>query len=244
VSLIDRRQPQIAIPDNPAAALFQREWHTYRKMVDHNYLFHSEVYARLRQILLDEAPPRFRFLDIACGDAGAIVTALKGTSIANYHGIDLSRTAIDIAGKSLAALACPVELREGDLAEALHEWSEPIDVAWIGLSLHHFHTPAKLDLMREVRRVLRPGGLFLIYENTSRDGEDRESWLRRWDEQKSLWTAYTPEEWNAMMAHVHASDFPEANARWHELGQQARFSQVRELFVAPTDLFRMYCFRA
>ena len=243
MSPIGHRLSQI-IPDNPAAALFQREWQTYRKMVDQNYLFHREVYARLHRILLDEAPSPFRFLDIACGDAGSTADALRGTPIASYYGIDLSRTALDIAGKSLATLRCPVDLREDDFATALHEWHEPIDVAWIGLSLHHFQTPAKLDLMREVHRILRPGGLFLIYENASRDGEDRESWLRRWDEQKPLWTAYTPEEWNAMMAHVHASDLPETNARWHDLGQQAGFSEARELFVAPSDLFRMYCFGA
>ena len=33
---------------NPAAALFEREWLTYRKMVDNNYTFHREAYGELR----------------------------------------------------------------------------------------------------------------------------------------------------------------------------------------------------
>jgi hypothetical protein len=47
-----------------------------------------------------------------------------------------------------------------------------------------------------------------------------------------------------MRTHVHAADFPETTTRWHELGHAAGFREVRELFVAPTDLFRMYAIRA
>jgi hypothetical protein len=47
-----------------------------------------------------------------------------------------------------------------------------------------------------------------------------------------------------MRDHVRAYDFPETSSRWHSLGREAGFAQVRELFVAPTDFFRMYCFQA
>jgi hypothetical protein len=53
-----------------------------------------------------------------------------------------------------------------------------------------------------------------------------------------------PEEWDAITAHVHAADFPETTSRWHSLGPEAGFGKVREVFVSPTDLFRMYCFAA
>ena len=62
--------------------------------------------------------------------------------------------------------------------------------------------------MRDVRRIVGGQGVFAVYENTSPDGEDREHWHRRWDVQKLHWTAYTLEEWDAITAHVHASDFP------------------------------------
>jgi hypothetical protein len=52
------------------------------------------------------------------------------------------------------------------------------------------------------------------------------------------------EEWDAISAHVHAADFPETSSRWYSLGYEAGFGKVRELFVSPTDLFRMYCFEA
>ena len=40
-------------------------------MVDNNFLFHREAYDRLRVFLLAEFARPFRFVDIACGDAGA-----------------------------------------------------------------------------------------------------------------------------------------------------------------------------
>jgi hypothetical protein len=49
---------------------------------------------------------------------------------------------------------------------------------------------------------------------------------------------------DAITDHVHAADFPETTSRWHSLGHEAGFDRVRELFVSPTDLFRMYCFEA
>jgi len=224
-------------------SFFQQQWQIYRKFVNNNYFYHREVYGQLHRILVDEAVQPFRFLDIACGDARATVDALKGTRVARYRGIDLSQEALDLASQALETLGCPVALDNRDFVAALRDRPEPVDVAWIGLSLHHLLAPAKLDLMREIRGVVGDRGLFLIYENAAPDGEDRDAWLLRWERQhRLLWTALQPEEYEAMAAHVRANDFPETTSRWHSLGYEAGFGKVRELFVSPTDLFRMYCF--
>lgn len=228
--------------DASTVAVFQQDWKLYRKMVDNNFLFHREAYGQLHRVLNDGMAQPFRFVDIACGDASASAGALEGTRISQYHGIDFSAAALDIASKTLKVLDCPVTLEQRDFLEAIVEWKQVVDVAWIGLSLHHLLTPEKLAFMRNVRKILAPGGMFLIYENTSPDGEDREHWLQRWDLQKPFWTAYSEEEWNAMAAHVHAADFPETDASWHRLGREAGFASVKEVFATPTDLFRMYCF--
>lgn len=101
--------------EDPAVALFQQQWRVYRKVVDHNYLQHREVYARLRQVLVEEATQPFRFLDIACGDATSTVAALQGTRVASYHGIDLSGAPIDLARDALRQLDCPATLEQRDL---------------------------------------------------------------------------------------------------------------------------------
>ena len=228
--------------DASTVAVFQQDWKLYRKMVENNFLFHREAYGQLHRVLNDDMARPFRFVDIACGDASASAGALKGTRISHYHGIDFSAAALDIAGRTLKVLDCPVTLEQRDFLEAIVDWKQVVDVAWIGLSLHHLLTPEKLAFMRNVRKILAPGGMFMIYENTSPDGEDRIHWLRRWDLQKPFWTAYSEEEWNAMAAHVHAADFPETDASWHRLGREAGFAGVKEVYAAPTDLFRMYCF--
>jgi hypothetical protein len=48
--------------------------------------------------------------------------------------------------------------------------------------------------MRQMRNVVGEHGIFLIYENASPDGEDRDA---RWDDQKPSWLALATEEWNA-----------------------------------------------
>ncbi len=92
--------------------------------------------------------------------------------------------------------------------------------------------------------VVGDRGLFLIYENTRRDAEDRDAYLLRWERHQPSCPALTPEEYEAMLAHVRACDFPETSSGWQSLGREAGFAQVRELFVAPTDFHRMYCFQA
>src|SRR3954452_19545104 len=146
--------------EESSQALFQRDWQIYRTMVDQNYLFHREAYACLHQLLVD-IPYPFRFRDIAWGDATASVAALAGTRIAHYAGIDLSAAALELAHDALTALDCPVTLEQADYVAALRQWSTPVDVAWIGLSLHHFRAPEKLEVMRDIRRMLSPGGRFL-----------------------------------------------------------------------------------
>ena len=230
--------------DASAQAIFHVQWRIYRKIVDCNYFFHREVYARLNQILCEEAVQPFRFLDIACGDAGSSVAALADTRIAHYHGIDQSAAALALARPALTALPCPVTLEQRDFVEALNDCPPTVDVAWIGLSLHHLQTPEKLDVMQDIRASLNEGGLLVIYEPTSPEGEERAEWLRRWESQQPLWTGYTAEEWHAVSAHVHAADHPETISGWHALGRDAGFSSVEEVFAAPTDLFRMFCFRA
>jgi hypothetical protein len=55
--------------------------------------------------------------------------------------------------------------------------------------------PAKLNLMREICNVVGDRGLFLIYENVTPDGEDRDAHLLRWERHYQLCTALTPEEY-------------------------------------------------
>jgi len=228
----------------PTQALFLEAWQVYRKMVDNDYLFHRGAYDCLHRHLRDEVTGPFRFLEAACGDASMSAQALLGTKVSAYHGIDISRPALEIAERNLARLSCPVTLIEGDFVTALRDWREPADVVWIGLSLHHLVGPAKAQTLRDIRRIVGANGSLLIYEDASPDGETREQWLARWDAQEPHWPAYSRREWMMVNDHVHSSDFPETDSTWHALGKSAGFARVETLFVSPTNLLRLYLFRA
>ena len=117
---------------------------------------------------------------------------------------------LDLASRALAELTCPVILERRDYVEALRDYTERVDVVWIGYSLHHLRASAKLAFMREIRGVVGDDGVFLMCEPASPDDEDRSAWLRRYERlNQPLWTALTPEEWDAVMTHVRAADFPE-----------------------------------
>jgi SAM-dependent methyltransferase len=227
-----------------SAEIFEQAWSVYRKVVDHNYLSHREAYGALRRIVAGEVVGPFSFLDLACGDASATAGALSSTLVSQYFGVDLSREALALAEANLKGLSCPIDLRRADFVDAIGRWSEPVDIVWIGLSLHHLEQADKLVAMQGIRQILRRDGRLIIYENTSRDGEDRSGWLNRWDKQRPDWTAFSSKDWVLLADHVHGHDYPEPVAQWHALGEGAGFSRIREVMAAPTDLFRMYEFRA
>lgn len=245
--MVNIRQHDATAPVLDAAAeeQFAQQWLVYHKLVVNDYVFHREVYATLHRVLRQQVARPFRFLDLACGDAAGVVGALLGTQVQHYHGVDLSGPALAMASISVEALSCPVELDQRDFIAAMADRPEPADVVWIGLSLHHLATADKLTLMREVRAVVGEAGRFLIYEPTCRDGEDQDGYLARFARvSRPLWAALSAAEWAGLLGHVTRCDLPESAAGWTALGHEAGFGQVEQLFVAPTDLYRLFAFHA
>jgi hypothetical protein len=149
---VERQATAAGVRDEAALDIFRHQWELYRKFLRHDYLENAGAYAELHRFLTENVTRAFAFVDLACGDAIGIVTALEGTVIAHYRGIDLAPPALELARHNLEALQCVVELDEADFVQAMRSGSEPADVVWISLSLHHLTTPDKRALMREVPR--------------------------------------------------------------------------------------------
>jgi hypothetical protein len=222
---------------------FLTGWRIYRKVLDLNYMQHREVYDTLRDAV-SAAPPGFAFLDIACGDAAETARVLADSSIGRYAGIDISRPALDIAARELAGLGCPVRLIERDLREALAEWREPVEVAWLGQSLHHFQPAEKRAIMRDLRRAVVPGGAFMLWEPTLLEGEDRRGWLGRLAARRPHWPEIADDEWRVVYDHCAASDFPETDADWRAMAHEAGFRNGRVVYSAPSSISRVFRFEA
>ena len=116
---IHQFRPGGSVVDAAALAQFQEQWSTYRKLVESRCLAHREVGTILQDTLNDLFKSPFSFLDIACGDASLMKTALQGTQVRHYHGIDLSQAALELAAANLAELPCKVDLDHRDFVEAM-----------------------------------------------------------------------------------------------------------------------------
>jgi SAM-dependent methyltransferase len=223
--------------------LFAKGLATYQKVIAANYMAHEQVSSLLHQVLSSEAKDGFVFADLACGTAPFSAAMLAGTGVGRYIGIDISRPSLDVAEGGLSPLSCPVELRCQDFVEAIDTWEGPLDVVWIGQSLHHLRSSEKRAFMRKVERLLPPNGLFLIWEPTCFEGEDREGWMERFRQMRPHWPTLSDEEFAAFDSHHRASDYAETAATWKEMAREAGFDQVDELFTAPNQLARVYRFR-
>ncbi|GLS23377.1 hypothetical protein GCM10007874_63970 [Labrys miyagiensis] len=223
--------------------LFAKGLATYQKVIDANYMYHREVYGLLHGVLLEETTDGFVFVDLACGTAPASATTLEGTGVGRYVGIDISQPSLEIAKQTLSALPCPFELRCQDFVEAINNWTGPVDVIWIGQSLHHLQLNEKRDFVRTVHNLLPRHGLFLIWETTCFEGEDREGWMERFRQIRPQWPAINDEEFASFDSHHLASDYPETSATWHGMGLDAGFDRADELMTAPNQLARVYRFR-
>ncbi|MBA1140677.1 class I SAM-dependent methyltransferase [Mesorhizobium neociceri] len=223
--------------------LFAKGLATYQKVVAANYMAHREVHDMLRRVLLDEAADGFVFADLACGTAPRSAAALAGSNVSRYVGIDISQPSLDVAKKALAALTCPVELRCEDFVAAIDRWKGPLDVVWIGQSLHHLLAQDKVAFMRKINSLLSPGGLFLIWEPTRLEGEDRDGWMERFHQLRPDWGAISDEEFAAFESHCRASDYSETATTWIDMGRNAGFTTADELMMVPNKLARVYRFR-
>lgn len=242
--MTEANRSTVEAPDAAALEIFQNQWDVYRKFLDHDYLSNREACRALKAFLVDDLARPFHFLDLACGDASGILATLRETPVLSYRGVDLSGPALRVAEENLSALSVPVHLDEADFTAAMRNRAEPADVVWISLSLHHLDSDAKLAFMREVREGMRGDGVFLVYEPTRRNGEDRAGYLERIDDVgRRDWTALSAGEYAEAMHHIRTCDLQETVYGWAELGLEGGFSSVEELYCSPDDLFRLFLYR-
>jgi len=239
-------QPGGAVVDAAALGQFQEQWGTYRKLVESDCLAHRQVGGILHEALKGAFTSPFCFLDIACGDASMMASALRGTKVRHYHGIDMSQPALELAAANLAALPCEVDLDHRDFVEAMLRRPEHADAAWCSLSVHHLATDDKLKLMKAIRSAI--GEAWAVHALRAGPSGRREpsSMARplRTDE-RAVVERIDAGRMGPDLHHVLTCDFPETAAvcvRARPRG--GAFAEATQVFVDPTDFFRLFRYEA
>lgn len=124
----------------------------------------------LRMALLDQAAlqSHYRVLDVGCGTGSLAVLIKRLYPTVEVTGVDPDPKALARAERKARRAAVSVRFDRG-FADALPYSGGTFDRVFSSLMFHHIPRSDKEQSLREIRRVLRPGGRleFLDIANTS-----------------------------------------------------------------------------
>lgn len=116
--------------------------------------------------------PGSRVLEIGCGTANVALAAKRRQPTAEVHGLDPDPVMLARARRKAARQALALELCRG-FSEHLPYPDAAFDRVISAYMFHHLGPEARRDTLREVVRVLRPGGsLHLLDFGGARDPSD------------------------------------------------------------------------
>ena len=135
----------------------------------YNAVSGTEAFQRTYEVLADDIAnhrPEGSLLDIGTGPAWLLVKLHELLPDLELTGLDLSSTMVAKARENIegAGLADRIEMKEGN-ASGLPFPDGAFDTVVSTQSIHHWKDPTAA--LNEVHRVLRPGGLALLYDLVS-----------------------------------------------------------------------------
>ena len=124
---------------------------------DKNPARHQTLKEKLIQDILDSTKAKVRVLDLACGTGNFLKAQMEHypQKRIEWQGADLSESMLSQAKTKLKG----VELKIAN-AEDLPYEDEAFDFVSCNFAFHHFE--GKIKALREIRRVLKGGGAFLM----------------------------------------------------------------------------------
>lgn len=200
---------------------FERQWSSYRAVVEHDLMEHraaaAAVEAALQHWLAQRpagAPPP-ALIDLGCGDLALLAPLLRELPLGRYTGLDLAAVVLPLAEQALGPVPYPTHWREGDLlgwAEASHGADAALDrpdILHSAFAIHHLTNAQKRCFLERARRRLQPGGLFLWVDVFREPGESRAAYLARYRERiTSSWQPLSAEQQQHVIAHLSQFDIP------------------------------------
>lgn len=230
--------------DAEAIQRFFDGWDLYRRVIEHDYMFHRAIHGRLAEILRESRGRRV--LDVGCGDASSIARVLPDLGILQYTGVDLSPVALESAATSLADSGATIRLVESDYLAFLEESARPeFDAIVAGYTVHHLNSQDLRRFFVGARRRLTGGGVLVVYDVIREEGEDLAEHIARnhaWRER--TWTDLSKDDLAAIWDHVSTADFPKTERELGRCAAEAGFADTPDrIWEAPTGIHRLYAWR-
>jgi len=197
---------------SPAVELFLKSWRLYQEIIEHNYMFHEQISLAAKEALEEFASnKRLRIVDLGCGDASMVLPLLSPKFIASYAGCDLSQPALAIAKPKLSEQGISHRLYCDDMRQFIsNESDNNADVLIASYAIHHLNAIDKQHLIREIFRVLAPGGMFILIDIFREPGEDRAAYIRNYmSAVRQRWLNLSAESQSLVINHATEYDFPE-----------------------------------
>src|SRR5258708_3470555 len=102
-----------------------------------------------------------RLLDVGCGTATLLLAVKAHTPTIEAIGIDSDARVLALARKKIGESQLTIEVMQAE-AERLPFPSDSFDIVTSTLTFHHFPTEIKKQVAREIYRVLKPEGRFVL----------------------------------------------------------------------------------
>jgi SAM-dependent methyltransferase len=202
---------------------FDRQWNLYQRAIQANILCHDEMFRTLDSFLTSHFGYRpFRFADLGCGDASAVLNTLRNKAVAHYIGVDAAEDLIAKASHTLQPLPCEKTLICGNMETVLNDLPGPVDVIFCSYSLHHLRQAEKKRFINGCYEALNTPGYFILVDGVAMDHETREQWLERLEERfRTMVPDFTAEDTAQMMQHPREFDHPETIATFRTIANQS-----------------------
>lgn len=213
---------------------FDRQWSSYRAIVEHNLMEHRQVAAATAAAIdtwletRSTAAPAPGMVDLGCGDLALLAPLLRRLPLQGYTGLDLAAVVLPLAQQALGPVPYRTEWVEGDLlawALAGNGGGDRTDLLHSAFAIHHLDDDAKLRFLQAARRRISDDGLFVWVDVFRRPGEDRHQYVERYRERvQRHWQPLSAEQQQHVIEHLSRFDIPadrEAIARvaeaagWH-----------------------------
>lgn len=195
--------------------LFERQWQTYRRVVDNDWMEHRGVTAAAAAALrswTDRHPERSgeaRLLDLGCGDLALMGPVFSALPLGCYVGVDLTEQVLPLARESLGPVSFEAEFHHADVDNFIRTRAGEFDLIHASLVLHHLSDEEKGAFLSALRDRVRSDGAFVWADVFREPDEPRAEYVSRYaDRIRRDWSVLDHEAREAIVTHMSTFDFP------------------------------------